>query len=177
MLKQIAEYGDLMGTRYFGETALSLYKAQASPVEDESIRRLFEVTLADSVALLEYQVDRSTLSPGENLSLTLLWQALAPIPEDYTVFVHLVRTGGEGHIMSQVDSQPSAGREPTSSWVLGEVIADNYVLSLPPGIPPGEYQLETGMYNPKTMTRLPVNSPESARDNDKVVLLPPISVQ
>ena len=177
MSNRLAGYGDLMGTRYFGEAALSLYKAQSSLAEDETVRHLSEATLADSIALLEYQLDRSTLSPGENLSLTLLWQALTPISEDYTVFVHLIRADGDREIRSQVDSQPSAGEEPTLGWTPGRVVVDDYVLSLPPDIPPGKYRLEIGMYDLKTMRRLPVSSPESSDENDKIVLFPTIVVR
>ena len=101
----------------------------------------------------------------------------APISEDYTAFVHLVRTDGEREIGGQVDSQPSAGEEPTSSWTPGQVVVDDYVLSLPPDMPPGEYRLEIGMYDLKALKRLPAYSSEFPGEDDRIVISPTIVVR
>jgi hypothetical protein len=74
--------------------------------------------------------------PGE-LLLTVYWEAVQPVTEDYCVAVHLVshnppRDGGD--VLAQADSHnPVGGWYPTSRWEVGEVVRDNYVLPVPQG--------------------------------------------
>jgi hypothetical protein len=91
---------------------------------------------------------------GATLPLTLTWECLAPMEEDYTVFVHLA--GDDRQPLAQVDRQPLAGTYPTSFWRVGERLADPYRLEVPPGVPPGEYELLVGMYLLATGDRLPL---------------------
>lgn len=96
----------------------------------------------------------SGLKPGDELSLDLIWRALAPIEADYTVTVQLL--GPDGHIYGQHDALPLAGAAPTSSWTPGEVLADAYRLTIDAGAPPGEYRLLAGIYLLETGQRLPL---------------------
>jgi len=117
-----------------------------------------EAEWAGAVRLLGYSLDRDDVVPGETVNVTLYWQALTPLGEDYTVFVHLLGehnpvTGGPlwaGH-----DGQPDGGHYPTGRWQPGEVILDVHPLAVPPEAPPGEYELEVGLYLLATLERLP----------------------
>jgi hypothetical protein len=77
------------------------------------------------------------------------------VDKDYTVFIHLADS--EGRPVAQVDGQPLSGAYPTSFWDAGERLADPYVLSIPPDVPAGEYELLTGMYLLATRERLPAS--------------------
>jgi hypothetical protein len=92
---------------------------------------------------------------GSNLAVTLSWQALAAMPVDYTVFVHLL--GPDGQTVAQHDGQPFwEVALPTSTWQPGELLQDKHTLVLPPDLPAGEYHLEMGVYFWQTLERLPV---------------------
>jgi len=91
---------------------------------------------------------------GTTLPLTLTWECLAPMEEDYTVFVHLA--GEDRQPLAQVDGQPLDGTYPTSFWNVGERLVDPYRLEIPSGVPPGEYELLVGMYLLATGDRLPL---------------------
>ena len=54
------------------------------------------------------------------------WQALAPLEEDYTVFVQVLDS--EDNIVGQVDSWPVQGTFPTGRWQPGEVVEDPYLV-------------------------------------------------
>jgi hypothetical protein len=98
---------------------------------------------APQIALLDYQI----LPPTEitpTLTLTLTWQAMQPIAEDYTVFVHVLTSGDEK--AAQRDSYPCDGECPTRSWLPGEIIVDRHELTLAPEAPPGPYRLAVGLY-------------------------------
>lgn len=127
-----------------GET----YDAQPSPANT------LRVNLGDSIRMLGYDLAATTIEPGENMSLTLHWQALEEMQHDYTVFVHLV--GQDGGIVSQDDAQPDGGFYPTSYWDKGEVVRDEHLLTVPPELGVGEYELRVGMYTLEDMHRLPV---------------------
>jgi len=88
--------------------------------------------------------------------------------KDYTVFTHLV--DGEGNIWGQKDNPPVDGFYPSTQWEPGEVIRDQYDLSISPETPPGRYQIETGMYLAETGERLPVSWENGSVRDDKVIL-------
>lgn len=107
-----------------------------------------------SISLRGYQTVGQSASPGQILSLSLYWQALAQPDRDYKVFVQLL--GPEGQLVAQRDSQPLDGFRPTSTWRPGQEITDRYGLLLPDTLPPGVYQLVVGIYDGETGQRLKV---------------------
>lgn len=95
------------------------------------------------IVLLDYQMNApSELEP--TLALTLTWQALAPLAEDYTVFLHVLRA--EDEKVAQRDSQPCDGACPTSTWVPGEIVVDRHQLALPEGAASDPLRLALGLY-------------------------------
>jgi len=97
------------------------------------------------------------LRPGDTVRVQLYWQALAPIGERYTAFVHLLgptnpSTGNP--LWAQDDHQPGQATYPTDFWLPGEVVLDGFQLVVPQEAPPGEYVLSTGFYNLVTLQRL-----------------------
>lgn len=111
-----------------------------------------EFNLANKVALVGYDVDKTTIKPGHTLKLTLYWKALGEMDLDYTVFTHLIDK--ETRIWGQKDSQPLDGYYPTSLWGKGEIVKDEYDLRVKSDTPSAEYQLEVGMYLLSTGERL-----------------------
>jgi len=110
-------------------------------------------TLGDQVALLGYDLSAETVAPGDTLTLTLYWRALAEMDEDYTVFVHLLAP--DGSMAGQRDNQPVGSSYPTSLWLAGEVVTDVYEIPVRAGGAPGAHRLEVGMYVAETGARLP----------------------
>ena len=109
--------------------------------------------LGGRVRLLGYNIE-SGFRPGDNIHLTLFWQCLAEMEQSYTVFTHLVDAGG--HIVAQKDNPPVDGLYPTTEWQAGEIVRDQYDILISPETPPGEYQVEVGMYLAETGERLTV---------------------
>jgi hypothetical protein len=95
------------------------------------------------IMLLDYQVRAPTeLEP--TLALTLTWQTVAPLAEDYTVFLHVLR--GEDERVAQRDSQPCDGACPTSTWVPGDIVVDRHQLTLTAEAVSGPLRLALGLY-------------------------------
>ena len=122
-------------------------------------------TRFDEAIELSHASVPAAVRAGERLRFTLLWKSLAPVAEDYTVFVHLLNAddtqaaGGDG--------PPRGGLYPTSFWSQNETILDEHEVAL--SIPPGDYTLEVGLYRLETGERLPVSGP-SAELGDRVSL-------
>jgi hypothetical protein len=123
--------------------------------------------LNDQVELLGYDLGDS-IRAGQAVSCTLYWRALEAIDVDYTVFTHL--TAPDGRTWGQWDNQPQRGSAPTTRWAPGQVIADPYRIPLPEDTPPGRLELRVGMYDRRTMARLPVLDEKGQVSGDHIVL-------
>ena len=98
---------------------------------------------APQIMLLDYEIVPPTeLTP--TLTLTLTWQAVAPVTDDYTVFVHLLAS--DGSKAAQRDTRPCDGQCPTNTWQPGQIVDDRYQLALDPGAAAGPYRLAVGLY-------------------------------
>jgi hypothetical protein len=89
------------------------------------------------------------------LTLTLTWQAVEPVGEDYTVFVHVL-SGEDQQKVAQRDARPCDGECPTNSWQPGEIIEDRHGFAIDPGSPAGPYRLAVGLYRLDTGGRAAV---------------------
>jgi hypothetical protein len=134
--------------------------ARAENVELDNLARLVGYDLAS--------VDG--VKPGENLPLTLYWQALGASERPDTVFVHLLDDRGD--IFGYGDSEPAAGALPTTGWLAGEYVKDPHEVAIRADAPAGTYRLAIGVYDPATGERL--KRPDGA---DYIVLDPPIIVR
>ena len=130
------------------------------------IQHPLSADLGGQVEFLGYDLGTNKLQAGETVHLTLYWRALAEMETSYTVFVHLIDE--ENRIWGQRDSVPGNGTLPTTGWVEGEVIADEYEFTIKPDAPPGEYLIEVGMYDAQTGHRLSVLG--SPKPEDRILL-------
>jgi hypothetical protein len=124
-------------------------------------------TLGQSISLDGYDLASDHVRPGGDLDLTLHWRDLASVDTDYTVFVHLLDASEK--VVAQRDQPPVANQRPTSSWFAGDTVLDRYQIPLPPTLPPGDYAIEVGMYQPNDGKRLAVRS-DGAAAGDRIVL-------
>ncbi|MFZ1397171.1 MAG: DUF2723 domain-containing protein, partial [Candidatus Promineifilaceae bacterium] len=122
----------------------------------------------DKIGLLGIDIPNRTLPPGGLLELTLTWQALAPLAENYTVFVQVLDANDQ--IVGQIDSWPVQGTYPTSQWSPGEVIEDRYQVQLAGELPPGPYRVQVGFYLLQTLRRLSVLDGTGTAVDDKLLL-------
>ena len=103
--------------------------------------------------LLAVQTGDAQIPPGGTLSLALFWRALAPMDTSYTVFVQVIDE--EGIKAGQVDRLPCDGGCPTTTWRTGDLVGERYDLSIGIDVPPGQYQIISGMYDLATGENLP----------------------
>lgn len=104
------------------------------------------------IRLAGLDISQTTIGPHGDLSATLYWQSDGPSLRPFTVFLQLLDSSGA--LITQVDRWPVDGQWPTTCWIADETIADPYLLTLPAGIPPGNYTLVTGLYDVVSGARL-----------------------
>jgi hypothetical protein len=115
------------------------------------------------------------LFPGQDLQVTLAWQAEATPDQNYTVFVQLLDEADQ--VRAQHDGQPGDGMLITTTWAPGEYVRDEHHLSLPPDLPAGDYRLIAGMYLSETGERLPVLDQAGRPLGDHITLNTPLQVR
>jgi len=103
--------------------------------------------------LVGYDLEPASAAPGEEVRLTLCWQALGTASRGYTVFVHVL--GPDGRMLAQADAPPCEGRCPTYGWVPEEYLTDRHAFTLPADAPDGGYQIAVGLYDLTDGERLP----------------------
>ena len=131
------------------------------------IEHPMSVNLGGQVEFLGYDLDRTEVAPGETLSMTLYWRALSEMEMSYTVFNHLL--DGDSRIRGQQDNLPVHGTYPTTLWVPGEVVVDEYAFAVHADALPGEHAIEVGMYVAETMQRLPVLDEAGQISGDRIL--------
>ena len=105
------------------------------------------------IRLLGYQLDREEVAPGETLGITLYWQGLVEMEEDYYLFIHLL--GRRGELVGHEDTYHGWGSYPTSLWTPGETIADAYRLPISEdALAPSLIRVDVGLYDPDTGSQL-----------------------
>jgi hypothetical protein len=124
------------------------------------------VNFANAIALIGYDFMPSG-GGGEQSTLTLYWESLAPVSEDYVVFIHLLDANGQ--VTAQADGPPTGNAYPTRWWAAGEIIADTHLL-------PSTAKttaLRLGLYDLASGQRLPIGeSSLPALDNSVEIPLP-----
>ncbi|MCP4356532.1 MAG: hypothetical protein GY796_00745 [Chloroflexi bacterium] len=121
-----------------------------------------KANFGDKLTLIGYDLDTAAGL------VTLYWQAMTPMTEDYTTFVHLLTA--DGALLAQADSQPQNGRYPTGIWDEGEMATDPKHITLPQD--GRNYQLAVGVYLLETLERLPVFGKTDERLPDDQLILP-----
>ncbi len=138
-------------------------------------RRLpVDAVLGDLVRLVEAELERVEVQPGETLRVTLRWRAEKPVGQDLVVFVHLA--GPDGRPIVQHDGRPAGGARPTATWTPGETVEDPHELQVPGDALTGTYELRVGLYRPDTLARLPVTDPGRVTTVSNSLLLRQIKV-
>ena len=125
-----------------------------SQIEQQTPLVKTDFNYGNKVQLVGYTLSSSELVPDEKWLITLYWRLIAPLGEDYTVFVHLL--DDKGAKITQVDEQPVNNYYPTSLWQTQDIISDTHTVILPADIPPGNYTLSIGLYLLSSGQRLPI---------------------
>jgi hypothetical protein len=161
----VASQGALKNWLDVGRVRISARERQfhAGPISHP-----LKVEFGDRVRLLGYDI-----TPGQEVKLTLYWQALREMDKNYTVFTHIM--SADNKLAGQKDSEPRDGDSPTNFWMRGEVVKDEYRIPFSPDVGPGPYRIELGLYLAPDGPRLPAVAGGAQLKDDMVVV--PLDVE
>jgi hypothetical protein len=139
------------------------------PAQDElNHARRVALIFENVFALLGYAIPTREVRAGETLRVMLYWKSIAKTDQDYTTFLHLIDS--VGNLRAQLDMQPCGGAYPTSLWEAGEIVRDDYALTLPRDLAPGDYKIEIGWYEYPSLARLTVTDATGNPPGDHFML-------
>lgn len=110
------------------------------------------------IKLLGYAVSSRRAKPGDALTLTLYWQARAPIDEDYSIGIRVIDANQIA--IGARDSYPGHGMLPTRLWRAGQIIRDEYWLPIAGNATPGVAQMIVALYERTTKHDLTAVDPQ-----------------
>lgn len=127
-------------------------------------QQLVMAALGSSIQLLgaDYAVDKAWLSaagtrplqvtPGQMLAVRLYWRTRAALTADLHGFVHLV--DAQGRVIAQQDQVPGLDFQPSTLWLPGNTVLDEYRLWIPSDTQSTVLWPRVGLYNVTTGDRL-----------------------
>lgn len=111
------------------------------------------VNFENQVQLLGYTVSADGAST-RGLGVTLYWEALQDLAEDYKVSVRL--RDDAGHEWGGYDGRPTGVMYPTFRWQAGQKLFGGVAITPTLGTPPGVYKLHAGVYSDVDLVGLDV---------------------
>lgn len=125
-----------------------------------------EAVFDSGMRLLGYDLPKSRVPPGGELTVSYYWKVDRTPPLNYFIFVHLLGSGK----LFPYDHLLDHGRAPMTRLKPGQVVREDYRMAIPKDLPRGRYRLVVGMWDPKfSGRRVRVLTPDKDRD-DQVVL-------
>lgn len=128
------------------------------------------VQIGDFAYLHGWDLNNLTFGAGQPIHMILWWEALKPADKEYSVFIHLWDEANQRAVMI-FGGQPVSGAwqvwygvpgehfsqpYPTPLWQAGEIVKDEWRVSVPEDVPAGEYELRVGLFDPISGARLPI---------------------
>lgn len=146
---------------------LGLFHEESPPYTAVPAQEAFYANFGDQIALIGYDRSAQTIQAGNELAVTLYWQAIQPLAIEYQVFVHLLAP--DGRLIAQSDHL-NPGDFPTHRWSTDKYVIDPHRLTIPDDLPAGNYTLNTGLWVQSEGWRLPLFDENGRQVDDKVVL-------
>jgi hypothetical protein len=124
-------------------------------------------TFGDFAELTGYSLTPATPAAGQEVTVTLVWHALATPAASYSGFIHVA--DATGRVVAQSDAVPANWTRPTTGWLPGEFIVDPRIIVLPNDLPPGNYSLLAGLADLETGARAAAAGP-GAQPDDRALI-------
>jgi hypothetical protein len=135
---------DHMDLEYNKQGVLIFRSDGYEPLLQPAIYKERRADFDEALALVGVGLSSANPMPGDELEVTLNWQALDAAEPAYTAFLHLLRADGTG--AAGVDESVLRGLYQPDFWPQGMTFADPHHLALPSDLPPGRYRLDLGLY-------------------------------
>lgn len=99
-----------------------------------------------AIRLRGFTLNSDNVLPGEEVELTLYWEAHQSTAIPYSVTTQLIEPN-DFRKVGQNDGEPVCNMRPTNYWLPGELFADRYRIPVDADAPLGTYQVLIGLYD------------------------------
>lgn len=119
----------------------------------------------DALRLIGVDLDRTSVRPGDSLTVTWYWESLAEAQGDWKPFVHFEGRGRR----EPFDHDPVGELLPVNKLKPGQIIKDVQVMSIPADFPEGEVRIWTGVFDPVALrerqqdVRMRITNPDAVK--------------
>lgn len=145
------------------------YRLAALPAEITPL----DVAFGDQVKLVGYRIDQTRLRatdvwlhpPSNWIHITLYWQALAPIEENFDVMARMVDEKGQIWGAQLDRPNDAVHMYPPVRWKADEIVRTDHDINLNPVTPPGYYRIEISLVHPDSGQPRPVGGPGAVYDH------------
>jgi len=145
-----------------GAVSLSRYALPSASAFQRAEQDIaLDIDFGGQLRLLGCQLSSDTVEYRQHGRVTLRWEALSQPRANYAVSLRLA--DAQGRDWARDDAWILSGYgAATAAWSAGERSVQRHLLAIPPGIPPGPYELRTLVYDTESQQALPVSDPVGA---------------
>ncbi len=102
--------------------------------------------IENQVELIGYDIDKTSATPGEKVSITYYIEVLAEKPEDNKIFVHFQGRKNDPKAWMNLDHHPIEGLQPLRKMKKGQVIKDVQTFKIREDFPGGPAKIYWGLW-------------------------------
>lgn len=121
-------------------------KVEAHLLTEAKPQHLIGALIEDQVKLIGYDIDRTTVKPGESFTVTWYIEALKTPLDDNMIFVHLQGRPADRAAWQNLDHHPVEGLWPLRNLKQGQIVQDVQVVTVKPDFSGGEAKLYWGLW-------------------------------
>lgn len=119
------------------ESKNGLWKIHTHPLP--SMKNASDTILGDRLRVRGWEVTDGDAMPGESFTLVLQYEPLKLLTRDYKFSVQFQHDGDK--VAQGNDHVPGEGEYPPTRWRAGEILQDEFDISLDPSLAPGDYDI------------------------------------
>jgi hypothetical protein len=129
----------------YDERGVMVFRGEGIPPRPEpAVQRTHRAAFDGQLALTGFGLSSANPSPGDEVEITLYWEALERAGTAYTAFLHLLAPDGRG--VGGIDELVLRGLYQPALWPEDMTFADRHTLTVPADLAPGRYRLDVGLY-------------------------------
>lgn len=132
--------------------------------------------IEDQVELVGYDLDKTTVKPGETFRITYYIKALKEPLDDNKIFVHFQGRKGDRRAWMNLDHHPVGGLHPLRKLKKGQIVKDVQTVTVKPDFPGGKAKIYWGLW--KGNYRLKVHNAKDVKvDKEGRVVVTELTVE
>ncbi|MEZ4475177.1 MAG: hypothetical protein R3F60_31175 [bacterium] len=132
--------------------------------------------IEDQVRLVGYDIDKTSVKPGETLTVTWYIEGLTDRPDDNMLFVHLQGRPADKAAWQNLDHHPVEGLFPLRRLKKGKVVKDVQIITVKPDFSPGEAKLYWGVWRGDYRLKIK-NAEQVPHDKEGRVIGPAVTIE